>query len=102
VTIITKHDTEKEGERNDGKAGRVGLFVAGYTVCINHSLHRILDLTRFEVSRWGQMWRIIVSWSPTIKLNSGENCKSLLDLLFHSDGCPNETSECCVFDRTLL
>ncbi len=53
VANVTEHDSEEEGEGDDGEDSGVGLLVPRHTVCIHDVLKRLREFVRPEVRRWG-------------------------------------------------
>lgn len=55
---ISVHDTEEEGERDDGVDGRINLLVRGNSIVVNHHLEVLCELVCLEMRRWAQLGRI--------------------------------------------
>lgn len=43
---VAKHDSEEEGERDDGEETRIDLLVSGDTVTVHDRLERLRELVR--------------------------------------------------------
>jgi hypothetical protein len=52
VPKVTKHDSEEEGEGDNGEGGWVGLPVLGHTIRVHNLLEGVGDLVGLEVCGW--------------------------------------------------
>jgi hypothetical protein len=72
VSVISKHNTEHEGEGNYSKGRRVSFLIVWNTISVDYSLERGCNIVLFKVSWWVQFVRLLDVVSILVEIDSCE------------------------------
>jgi hypothetical protein len=90
MTIISKHDTKHEWERDDRKRCWIGFLVVRNTICVNDSLKSGGNVVSFEICWRVELVRFIDVFSVLVEVCCRELVQMVADPILDFKGSPNE------------
>lgn len=100
MTIITIHDSKKEGEGHNLEDGRIDFAICGILVGIYRNLVELKHVIGLERGRWGRAFA--VSAMPHLELSGTELGKLRGDFVLLGSRDPNEANKGLALETELI